>query len=146
MNKKQNFLDKNRIPIIVFLVIVIISSWVYLFLENKNSAGAENDHKLKILEAKVNDLENSETQEIVIEEDQKTIIQTSKSSISELINLNTADSALLETLPGIGPSKAGDIIYYRETNGGFKNISEIQNVKGIGPATHEKISNMITVE
>ncbi|MBI4093747.1 helix-hairpin-helix domain-containing protein [Candidatus Kaiserbacteria bacterium] len=62
------------------------------------------------------------------------------------ININTADSVLLDTLPGIGPSKAQAIIDYRTQNGSFSTIEEIQNVSGIGPATYEDIKNHITVE
>jgi competence protein ComEA len=62
------------------------------------------------------------------------------------INLNTATQAELETLPGIGPSIAGRIIEYREANGPFATIEDIQNVSGIGPAIFEDIKDLITVE
>ncbi len=61
------------------------------------------------------------------------------------INLNTASQAELESLPGIGPSLAQRIIAYREENGPFKTIEDIQKVKGIGPAIFEKIKDLITV-
>lgn len=62
-----------------------------------------------------------------------------------LININTATQAELETLPGIGPVIAQRIIEYRETNGPFATIEDVQNVPGIGPDTFEKIKNLITV-
>ena len=62
-----------------------------------------------------------------------------------LVNINTADSTELETLPGIGATYALRIIAYREDEGVFETIDEIQNVKGIGPATFEKIQDFITV-
>jgi|SRR3989344_2390686 len=62
-----------------------------------------------------------------------------------LININTALPAALETLPGIGPTKAAAIIAYREANGPFATIENIENVSGIGPATFAKISALITV-
>jgi competence ComEA-like helix-hairpin-helix protein len=61
------------------------------------------------------------------------------------VNINTADSQLLQTLPGIGPKTAERIIEYRETSGRFKSIEDIQNVKGIGPKKYEKIKALITV-
>ena len=64
---------------------------------------------------------------------------------SDKININTADATGLDKLPGIGPAKAADIISYRESHGGFKSIEEINNVKGIGDATFEKMKDMITV-
>lgn len=63
-----------------------------------------------------------------------------------LVNLNTATASELETLPGIGQTRAGDIITYREAHGGFKSIEEIQEVSGIGPATFERLKDLITVE
>lgn len=62
------------------------------------------------------------------------------------VNINTADEAMLDTLPGIGPSKAKRIIEYREQNGPFKSIEEIKNVSGIGDKTFEQLKDLITVE
>jgi len=62
-----------------------------------------------------------------------------------LVNINTADSGLLQTLPGIGPMTAERIIQYRETVGRFKSVEDVQNVKGIGPKKLERIKALITV-
>lgn len=62
-----------------------------------------------------------------------------------LININTADATLLDTLPGIGPSKAAAIITYRNEHGPFVKIEDIQNVSGIGPSTYADIKSLITV-
>jgi comEA protein len=61
------------------------------------------------------------------------------------IDINRAKAWLLEALPGIGPSKAQAIIDYRQQNGGFKHITEITRVEGIGPAIYEQIKDLITV-
>lgn len=61
------------------------------------------------------------------------------------VNINTATQAQLETLPGIGPAKAGDIITYRTQNGLFKKIEDIINVKGIGAKTFESIKDLIRI-
>lgn len=61
------------------------------------------------------------------------------------ININTADSATLQEIPGIGPSKADRIIQYRESEGRFKSIDDIKNISGIGNKTFESIKEYITV-
>ena len=63
-----------------------------------------------------------------------------------LININTADVLTLMRLPGIGESRAQDIIDYRNKNGGFDRIEDIMAVKGIGTAIYADIKNSITVE
>ncbi|HWR64708.1 MAG TPA: helix-hairpin-helix domain-containing protein [Bellilinea sp.] len=65
--------------------------------------------------------------------------------VNGLIDINTATAEQLDTLPGIGPTKASDIITYRQKNGAFDRIEDIQNVSGIGPATFEAIRNLISV-
>ena len=64
---------------------------------------------------------------------------------TELININTASSAELETLPGIGPSLAQRVIEYREQNGPFVTIEDLDNVSGIGPGLIERFRDQVTV-
>jgi competence protein ComEA len=64
---------------------------------------------------------------------------------TELININTASAAELDTLPGIGPTLAQRIIEYREQNGPFINTEDIINVPGIGAGNYERFKDMITV-
>lgn len=65
--------------------------------------------------------------------------------LPQKIDVNQAEAWLLEALPGIGESKAQAIIAYRQQNGGFRSITEITNVEGIGPAIYEEIKDLITV-
>lgn len=61
------------------------------------------------------------------------------------ININSASKFQLMSLTGIGEGKADAIIEYRKTNGPFKSIEEIKNVKGIGESIYQKIKGKIKV-
>jgi len=63
-----------------------------------------------------------------------------------IININTAGSAELQQLSGIGPATAKAIIQHRETHGPFVNIRDITQVKGIGLKIFGQIKDVITVE
>jgi len=59
------------------------------------------------------------------------------------VNVNTASESELDTLPGIGPSKAAAIIAHRDANGPFTTLNDLDAVKGIGPATLESLAPMV---
>lgn len=63
-----------------------------------------------------------------------------------LVNLNTASEKELCSLPGIGESKAADIIAYRQEKGAFQSIRDVMKVPGIKQALYDRIKNRITVE
>lgn len=69
----------------------------------------------------------------------------SQGSSDGKVNINRADAAALQTIPGIGPSKAERIIDYRNTAGPFQSIEDIKNVSGIGNKTFESIREYLTV-
>jgi competence protein ComEA len=71
--------------------------------------------------------------------------QKSKAAVTEKVNLNTATSEQLQTLPGIGPSLAKTIIDHRAKNGKFNKIEEILNVKGVGEKKFQKIKDRLIV-
>lgn len=70
---------------------------------------------------------------------------TTSASTGGKININTATAAELDRLPRVGPAIAQRIIDYRTTHGPFAQIEDIQNVKGIGPATFNQMKDLITV-
>jgi competence protein ComEA len=59
------------------------------------------------------------------------------------ISLGSADQADLETIDGIGPVTAQDIIAYRDEHGGVASIDELDEIPGIGPATIESLSDRL---
>lgn len=60
------------------------------------------------------------------------------------VNLNTADEAELETLPGIGPALAQRVVAWREENGGFANVDDLLAVSGIGDKVLAGLSDLVT--
>lgn len=64
----------------------------------------------------------------------------------DTIAINSADSATLEQLHGIGPQKAAAIISYREEHGPFKEVDDLLQVPGIGPKSLEQIREKVSVQ
>lgn len=62
-----------------------------------------------------------------------------------LINLNTADAALLETLPRVGPTLAARIIAWRDENGRFASVEDLLAITGIGAKTFDELAPLVTV-
>ena len=90
----------------------------------------------------------SDNQEVIIptkgENNENSSIEVTSNNVGK-VNINTANASELDSLPGIGPSKASDIIKYREKNGRFKSIDDIKNIKGIGESSFEKLKDSIKV-
>lgn len=60
-----------------------------------------------------------------------------------VVSLNSATLEQLDSLPGIGPTIAQDIITYRETNGPFTSVDQLLEVPGIGPARLERLRPLV---
>ncbi len=61
------------------------------------------------------------------------------------VNLNTADAAALDGLPGVGPVLAERILQWRQTNGRFTSVDELGEVSGIGDKALERLRPLVTV-
>jgi len=69
----------------------------------------------------------------------------SGASVPGKVNINTADAATLETLPRIGPAMSARILAWREANGRFTAVEDLQSVSGIGAKTFEALRDLVTV-
>jgi len=74
-----------------------------------------------------------------------TLLMLLVSLVFGVVNVNSANSAQLQTLNGIGPSKAQEILKYRKAHGGFKTVDELINVKGIGPKTLQNMKTQVSI-
>ena len=64
----------------------------------------------------------------------------------QLIDINTASKEVLMTLPGIGESRALDIISYREKEGAFRSVTDVMKVSGIKQSVFDRFCDMICVK
>lgn len=79
--------------------------------------------------------------------DNKTSIKLPQDVISrESININTANTKELQRLPGIGPAMASRIISYRQQRGAFTRVEDLDNVRGIGAKTLEKLRPQVRLQ
>lgn len=83
---------------------------------------------------------NTEAQVEAPESPSQSALQTAK------VNINKAGVEELMSLPNIGEVKARAIIEYRKSHGPFKSVDELDNVKGIGSKTLEKLRPLVSVE
>ncbi|MEM9242960.1 MAG: ComEA family DNA-binding protein [Pseudomonadota bacterium] len=67
-------------------------------------------------------------------------------SANQQVNINTASAEQLQSVKGIGATRAADIVAYRQANGPFKSIDDLSNVKGIGPGLINRIKSELTVQ
>jgi competence protein ComEA len=66
-------------------------------------------------------------------------------SVWAAVDINTATQSELETVKGIGPAKAKAIIEYRNKNGVFKSVDDLELVKGFGKTSVKKVKGELTV-
>lgn len=75
-----------------------------------------------------------------------TRVASAQDGVAEPVDLNAADAETLQVaLVGIGKVKAEAIVNHRNTNGPFKSVDELLEVKGIGSATLEKNRSRLVV-
>ena len=130
-------LTQNANTTVINLSKKISDEMVIIVYSNKE---VENFKKTKEIETQVqnNCIQKDET---ALKND-ACITNTTPPSVK--ISINNAAKELLQTLPGIGESKAQDIIDYRTQNGPFEKIEDITKVPGIGESLFAKIKENIT--
>lgn len=91
---------------------------------------------------------DKENEYITSESGNNVIVKDTTTSKGEnkKVNINEATQSELETLPGIGPTIASRIIEYRQQNGKFNSVEDLQNVKGIGNIKFAEIKEYVVVK
>lgn len=172
-NKYIEFIQNNIQLIVIFLLALIFIGGVYILrprgeqnntsqiIDQQNERLANLEKTVGQLTEKINqitdqnnqiadNINNGKVAGVATAADSKSpTAQTANKATANApqgkININTASATQLDSLPGIGQTYAQRIIDYRNSNGGFKSIEEIKNVKGIGDKTFEKFKEQITI-
>lgn len=144
----RKFKRTNVTSNLLFAGIIIITFLLISMIDNLAKKNEVQKGNLLINTKFENNLkdepEENKKEEIKIET-QEEVKTKSSETIYLMVNINTATSQMLQSLNGIGESYAEKIIEYRNSNGPFKTIDEIKNVKGIGDAKFNKIKKYIEV-
>lgn len=72
------------------------------------------------------------------------VARAGKVGLHGVVNLNQADEAALELLPGIGPTKSKRIVEFRR-NKPFKKVDDLSKVKGFGRKTLARLKPYLSV-
>jgi len=140
-NNFDEFIFKYRYYIGAVLVFIILAGTGLVIFGNFLQKETNRDQKM-VAGLKT---ENEKLRQELSAKASTEVVQASTENQGDKININTANLAELDKLPGVGPVRAADIISYREKNGGFKTIEDIKNIKGIGDVSFEKIKDLITI-
>lgn len=111
---------------------------IYIMTREESSALAQEPENARTLSKRAGILEQAP-----LGDPQNAVAQ--ETAEGGKVNINTADTAALLTLPGIGESRAAAILAFRQENGAFSCIEDIMKVSGIKQAAFDKIKDKITV-
>ena len=87
----------------------------------------------------------SDGEQLVVPKEGEVVTVSGSAPGDGRVNLNTADAALLDTLPRIGPAMAQRIIQWREANGRFTSVDDLRAVSGIGDKLLESLRPLVTI-
>lgn len=118
-----------------------LSDEMVIYIYTQNEYNSQNIKK----ESEVCNCDEYKIDKCLSDSSSMIVSNNDTNSDNTYVNINTASKEELGKLNGIGESKANAIVEYRNKNGNFTNIEDIQNVDGIGKALYEKIKDNIKV-
>ena len=80
---------------------------------------------------------------LLIDGEQILVPEAFSPGASGLVHLNSADVTALDALPGVGPATAQRIVDWRDQNGGFRTVDDLEQVPGIGPAKLDALRDLV---
>lgn len=158
LSEKIGF-TQTEIKVILFLIIVFLGAAAYSII-NIDSKGeyinfdySEQDSLFSLYKENFPNSKNSPNDSVDIKEEVLELKsldfeQNKKPPLPQekSININTAGTNQLISLPGIGEKTAQKIILLRNERGGFKNMEELMDVRGIGEVKFNKIKKFLYIE
>lgn len=158
LSEKIGF-TQTEIKVILFLIVVFLIGAAYSIVNNRSKGEyinfdySEQDSLFSLYKKKFspNDKLLDESVDIkaeVLELKPLNFEQNKKPPLPEekSININKAGMNQLISLPGIGEKTAQKIILLRDERGGFKNVEELMDVRGIGEVKFNKIKKFLYIE
>lgn len=151
----KNFLyfeKKDRIAIIILLILIVISGFIYFLTEDilhkeaidlKTSNEAFEAFQADLQDAPIDNDKKNEFPLVNTRNMEYPYIK--KLEVGETIELNTADTTTLKRIPGIGTAYANRIVKYRNLLGGFYEIKQLKEVWGLDDDLYKKILPYITI-
>ncbi|MBL4697269.1 MAG: helix-hairpin-helix domain-containing protein [Phycisphaerales bacterium] len=146
---KSNQSDWSRTPAAIFATVVLaIASLAGLGWSWNRTIERSQGYESEPVSAAIEDGSSSRDPWVI---EDHTADYTARSidqgslSVVRRIDINSADVAMLDLLPGIGPALASRILKDREENGVYRTIDELKRVRGIGPKTVEKLRSLVIV-
>jgi competence ComEA-like helix-hairpin-helix protein len=129
------FTKAEKRAIIVLLLLIVIVGTAYILTQPTEAVEAVPDTELM-----------AEFEKFKSELKDKPSAYPQKLKEGQTIEINSADTSTLKTIPGIGPAYASRIIKYRNSLGGFTSVAQLKEVWGLDDELYEQIATYITIE
>jgi competence ComEA-like helix-hairpin-helix protein len=154
-------LSINELKVFIFLILVLSAGIIYRYYRNEDKAVpvefdySTKDSLFRAARDKINPYNNSGNGEKKFDYKQEVLdfnkqnflrVKPEKTSVEKSINLNAAGMDELMRIPGLGEKTAEKILQYRRENGNFRQIEQLQEIKGIGAKKFNLIKIYVYIE
>ena len=146
------FQKGDKIAIILLLILIVISGGVYIVtrpnkLIKKEEVTSDSENEFELFLSSLQDREEDKNAEVSpTPSPSHHYPYQKKLKTGETIELNSADTSVLKTIPKIGSGYANRIVKYREALGGYIDISQLKEVWGMDDYLYSDILPYITLE